>query len=521
MVQPYFLSFVAIVIAIISLQCTDALPKNNDHKRMKRSSNFDLDDIDRFGLENLDRAGGFTAEKWLKRSVRRLWRAFETLQDQIDTNAGDVTDLLYDVGNNTVEIEINAANITSNEEDILENSDAISDTAFDVANNTIDIGSVFNSTMDLIANNTAAIANNSADIDANEAAIQVNAMDIDANYDLLAEALGFAQKSYLTFGGFDNETNTVDHVFLVEIDFPNNVTRSCLHSTLPSQIKESHVFEWQDSLLVCTSFTKSNKKNLWCYFWNTTTMVWDVFDTPDSNGIFSFIQSVQVPGYGIWFTTVKSKQSRGIFLNETTGAWSTDLLWPVARNRGCMIRFNDSSVAHIGGSPTEISDQIDIYNFETETFSTDAVTMAFNRTHLSCALIPQNENGNPTVAIIGDDNSGPGDADFSFEMTLWDTVTNDITVVAHPPGYEDARMFRPVMATWDENTLFLAASSVKTGEAPNIVQSLLAEQWIYKPGEGWTDMGPIDPPMISEQLYDVYMLDNPSLGAYSTLNTCP
>ena len=82
-------------------------------------------------------------------------------------------------------------------------------------------------------------------------------------------------------------------------------------------------------------------------------------------------------------------------------------------------------------------------------------------------------------------------------------------------------MFRPVMATWDENTLFLAASSVKTGEAPNIVQSLLAEQWIYKPGEGWTDMGPIDPPMISEQLYDVYMLDNPSLGAYSTLNSCP
>ena len=83
MVQPYILSFVAIVIAIISLQCTDALPKNNDHKRIKRSSNFDLDEIDRFGLEKLDRAGGFTAEKWLKRSVRRLWREFGKMQTHL------------------------------------------------------------------------------------------------------------------------------------------------------------------------------------------------------------------------------------------------------------------------------------------------------------------------------------------------------------------------------------------------------------------------------------------------------
>ena len=43
-------------------------------------------------------------------------------------------------------------------------------------------------------------------------------------------------------------------------------------------------------------------------------------------------------------------------------------------------------------------------------------------------------------------------------MELWDTVTNDITAVSHPPGYENYRFFRPTMATYDDNSIILAGS---------------------------------------------------------------
>ena len=46
------------------------------------------------------------------------------------------------------------------------------------------------------------------------------------------------------------------------------------------------------------------------------------------------------------------------------------------------------------------------------------------------------------------------------------------------------------MATWDKNTILLAASEVQVGESPTL-SSPLTEQWLYKFGEGWTSLGPI------------------------------
>ena len=45
------------------------------------------------------------------------------------------------------------------------------------------------------------------------------------------------------------------------------------------------------------------------------------------------------------------------------------------------------------------------------------------------------------------------------------------------------------MATWDKNTILLAASEVKEGDSP--LSNPLTEQWLYKFGEGWTSLGPI------------------------------
>ena len=55
--------------------------------------------------------------------------------------------------------------------------------------------------------------------------------------------------------------------------------------------------------------------------------------------------------------------------------------------------------------------------------------------------------------------------------------------------YFDERFSRPTMATWDKNTILLAASEVKEGDSP--LSNPLTEQWLYKFGEGWTSLGPI------------------------------
>ena len=35
-------------------------------------------------------------------------------------------------------------------------------------------------------------------------------------------------------------------------------------------------------------------------------------------------------------------------------------------------------------------------------------------------------------------------APYPYDMELWDTVTNEITLVGHPDGYEEKRFFRHV-----------------------------------------------------------------------------
>ena len=45
------------------------------------------------------------------------------------------------------------------------------------------------------------------------------------------------------------------------------------------------------------------------------------------------------------------------------------------------------------------------------------------------------------------------------------------------------------MATWDQNTILLAASQVFEGDPAT--KTVLMEQWLYKFGEGWTSLGPI------------------------------
>ena len=66
-------------------------------------------------------------------------------------------------------------------------------------------------------------------------------------------------------------------------------------------------------------------------------------------------------------------------------------------------------------------------------------------------------------------------------MELWDTVTNDITELSHPPGFETSRFFRPVLTTFDDNSVMLAAADIFDDDNPT--GYLLDEAWQYKVGE--------------------------------------
>ena len=83
----------------------------------------------------------------------------------------------------------------------------------------------------------------------------------------------------------------------------------------------------------------------------------------------------------------------------------------------------------------------------------------------------------PFFFISVGDNSAP----FPFVMELWDTVTNDITEVPHPPGFETSRFFRPVLSTFDYDSVILSAADVFNVDNPTGI--LLDEAWQWAVSE--------------------------------------
>ena len=87
------------------------------------------------------------------------------------------------------------------------------------------------------------------------------------------------------------------HKFLTQVMLINVETKkSCLHSKLPVAMKETFVFDFKDTLLVCSSNTESDEENLQCFQWDVSIRKWTVFETPSDNGVYGFISAVRIPG---------------------------------------------------------------------------------------------------------------------------------------------------------------------------------------------------------------------------------
>ena len=98
---------------------------------------------------------------------------------RIKENTDDIADFVGKVMKNSLDIGINAANIADNEEDVSDNASAIDENNEQISKQIEKIEDIRNSTLVMIADNTALIGNNTIGIVNNSYGIEANAKDID------------------------------------------------------------------------------------------------------------------------------------------------------------------------------------------------------------------------------------------------------------------------------------------------------------------------------------------------------
>ena len=117
---------------------------------------------------------------------------------------------------------------------------------------------------------------------------------------------------------------------------------------------------------------------------------------------------------------------------------------------------------------------------------------------------------------------GDSSKPFPTGMELWDTVTNKIIEVPHPPGFEgnEKRFFRPVIATFGVDSIILTGSRIETGEKKQKIESYMDNIFQYKVGTGWSSLGQLKSPIDAKNQYGIYVVDVNKKKTFDILNQC-
>ena len=96
----------------------------------------------------------------------------------------------------------------------------------------------------------------------------------------------------------EDTTRMTNKVTLVDME----TMKTCLHSELPIAIREAFVYDYKDTILVCSATSGQNRKILQCFKWDISVNDWEEFpvkglenteiDTEDG----TFISSARLPG---------------------------------------------------------------------------------------------------------------------------------------------------------------------------------------------------------------------------------
>ena len=78
--------------------------------------------------------------------------------------------------------------------------------------------------------------------------------------------------------------------------------KTCLHSELPLAIREAFVYDYKDTILVCSATSGQERKYLQCFEWDVSQNDWKDFPVTgfENNAIDTddgtFISSARLPG---------------------------------------------------------------------------------------------------------------------------------------------------------------------------------------------------------------------------------
>ena len=138
-----------------------------------------------------------------------------------------------------------------------------------------------------------------------------------------------------------------------------------------------------------------------------------------------------------------------------------------------------------------------------------------------CALYSRaSYNSENTVLPVGDEpGETRGQDTESMSLELWDTVTNEITEVANPPGLENDVLFRPMILTLGEDSILFTGGSISRNGNAEDHNGEVFQYTCGTPGK-WESRGELNPPLVSRQLYGIYTIKEESQNQKNILSAC-
>ena len=121
--------------------------------------------------------------------------------------------------------------------------------------------------------------------------------------EIILFAVPLFKTSFAVFGGEDGQASDDATMMTNKVTLVNMETKkTCLHSELPLAIREPFVYDYKDTLLVCSATSGQNRKNLQCFEWDVSVNNWKVFpvtgfeNTDIDTDEGTFISSARIPG---------------------------------------------------------------------------------------------------------------------------------------------------------------------------------------------------------------------------------
>ena len=133
---------------------------------------------------------------------------------------------------------------------------------------------------------------------------------------------------------------------------------------------------------------------------------------------------------------------------------------------------------------------------------------------MNCYLVINISNSLYFASISVGDSHSP----INYNLWLWDTITNEITIDDPPTGYETTSIFRPTLLPYDDFSFIMVTAEIEESSGN---KDELQEIWQYVYGFGWIKISANPAPLNALEQTGAFWLDNnPPIDDFESLNKC-